>query len=43
MKITASIQKGKTRDLDKLAKKFKALHNQYVEVGYFNNEMHSEA
>jgi len=43
MKITASIQKGKTKDLDKLAKKFKELQNQYVEIGYFDNEMHSEA
>lgn len=41
LKLTAKIQKGKSKDLQKLERNLEKLHNEYVEVGYFNGEMHS--
>ena len=37
------IRSKKHKDLDKLTKKFKSLHKQYTEIGYFNGETHPEA
>lgn len=43
MKLTASIKKSEFKDLEKISKNLRKLSGSYVEVGYFDGEIHEDS